>query len=238
VRDRPGRFQLAHGATIFLDEVGDIPLDLQPKLLRVLQEGEYERVGEDETRRVDVRVIAATNRDLRLDVKAGRFREDLYYRLTVFPLHIPPLRERREDIPRLATHLVALAAKKLGTSPPRINEQQCERLQNYDWPGNVRELQNLLERAVILSRDGQLYLDPSWLPNSSRPAQTSTAAEVVPDSEWRRRERQNLETALKHAGGRIYGPNGAAELLGVKPTTLQSRLRALGIRATDTEAQR
>src|SRR5262245_12449359 len=127
VRDRPGRFQLAHGGTIFLDEVGDIPLDLQPKLLRVLQEGQYERVGEDDTRRVDVRVIAATNRELLLDVKAGRFREDLYYRLTVFPLHIPPLRERRDDIPRLATHLVALAAKQLGTPPPRISEQPCAR---------------------------------------------------------------------------------------------------------------
>jgi transcriptional regulator with GAF, ATPase, and Fis domain len=235
VRDRPGRFQLAHGGTIFLDEVGDIPLDLQPKLLRVLQEGQYEHVGEDETRHVDVRVIAATNRDLLLDVKAGRFREDLYYRLTVFPLRIPPLRERRDDIPRLATHLVALAAKRLGTPPPRISEQQCERLQGYDWPGNVRELQNLLERAVILSRDGKLYLDPSWLP--SRPSESprlspTTTSEVVPDTEWRRRERQNLEAALKHAGGRIYGPKGAAELLGLKPTTLQSRLRALGIRTT------
>jgi transcriptional regulator with GAF, ATPase, and Fis domain len=242
VRDRPGRFQLAHGGTIFLDEVGDIPLDLQPKLLRVLQEGQYERVGEDETRRVDVRVIAATNRDLLLDVKAGRFREDLYYRLTVFPLHIPPLRERRDDIPRLAMHLVALAAKKLGTSPPRISEQQCERLQGYDWPGNVRELQNLLERAVILSRDGKLFLDPAWLPNRSsdspRPSQPPVASEIVPDDEWRRRERQNLETALKHAGGRIYGPRGAAELLGVKPTTLQSRLRALGIRSSDNEVRR
>jgi transcriptional regulator with GAF, ATPase, and Fis domain len=242
VRDRPGRFQLAHGGTIFLDEVGDIPLDLQPKLLRVLQEGQYERVGEDETRRVDVRVIAATNRDLLADVKSGRFREDLYYRLTVFPLHIPPLRERRDDVPRLATHLVALAAKKLGTPPPRISEQQCERLQGYAWPGNVRELQNLLERAVILSRDGKLYLDPAWLPKqageSPRRSHTTTAGEVVPDTEWRRRERQNIETALQHAGGRIYGPKGAAELLGVKPTTLQSRLRALGIRTTDNEARR
>jgi transcriptional regulator with GAF, ATPase, and Fis domain len=241
VRDRPGRFQLAHGGTIFLDEVGDIPLDLQPKLLRVLQEGQYERVGEDDTRRVDVRVIAATNRDLLLDVKTGRFREDLYYRLTVFPLQIPPLRERRDDIPRLATHLVALAAKKLGTPPPRISEHQCERLTGYHWPGNVRELQNLLERAVILSKDGKLYLDPAWLPNrpseAAPPSHTTTSSEVVPDTEWRRRERQNLETALKHAGGRIYGPSGAAELLGVKPTTLQSRLRALGIRAQDSGAR-
>jgi transcriptional regulator with GAF, ATPase, and Fis domain len=241
VRDRPGRFQLAHGGTIFLDEVGDIPLDLQPKLLRVLQEGQCERVGDDVTRRVDVRVIAATNRDLSVDVERGRFREDLYYRLTVFPLQIPPLRERRDDIPRLATHLIALAAKKLGLSAPRVTEQQCEQLKNYDWPGNVRELQNLLERAVILSKGGTLHLEPSWLPKapSSRVRSRATAGpEIVPDEEWRRRERANLETALKHTGGRIYGPEGAAELLGVKPTTLQSRLRALGIRATDDAVRR
>jgi transcriptional regulator with GAF, ATPase, and Fis domain len=238
VRDRPGRFQLAHGGTIFLDEVGDIPLDLQPKLLRVLQEGQYERVGEDATRNVNVRVIAATNRDLSVDVNAGRFREDLYYRLSVFPLQIPPLRDRRDDIPRLATHLVALAAKKLGLSAPRISEQQCEQLQRYDWPGNVRELQNLIERAVILSRDGTLNLDTAWLPQAAtgrlRTPTTLPSSEIVSDREWRRRERENLETALKRAGGRIYGRNGAAELLGIKPTTLQSRLRALGIRASDT----
>ena len=241
VRDRPGRFQLAHGGTIFLDEVGDIPLDLQPKLLRVLQEGQYERVGEDVTRHVSVRVIAATNRDLSVDVKAGRFREDLYYRLTVFPLQIPPLLDRRDDIPRLAAHLVTLAAKKLGLPAPRISEQQCEQLQRYDWPGNVRELQNLIERAVILSKDGTLYLDPAWLPQraTGRPRTSVTAAgpEIVSDEEWRRRERENLETALKQAGGRIYGRDGAAELLGIKPTTLQSRLRALGIRASDTSAR-
>jgi DNA-binding NtrC family response regulator len=142
----------------------------------------------------------------------------------------------------LATHLVSLAAKKLGTPPPRISEQQCERLQGYEWPGNVRELQNLLERAVILSRDGKLYLDPAWLParatEGPRVSRAPASSDVVPDTEWRRRERQNLEKALKEAGGRIYGPNGAAELLGVKPTTLQSRLRALGIRAAGDEAQR
>jgi transcriptional regulator with GAF, ATPase, and Fis domain len=241
VRDRPGRFQLAHGGTIFLDEVGDIPLDLQPKLLRVLQEGQYERVGEDVTRNVNVRVIAATNRDLSVDVGAGRFREDLYYRLTVFPLQIPPLRDRRDDIPRLAVHLVTLAAKKLGLSPPRVSEQQCAQLQRYDWPGNVRELQNLIERAVILSRDGTLFLDPAWLPEtpSGRTRTLGGAAgdEIVSDSEWRRRERENLETALKRAGGRIYGRDGAAELLGLKPTTLQSRLRALGIRTPDSSAR-
>jgi transcriptional regulator with GAF, ATPase, and Fis domain len=235
VRDRPGRFQLAHGGTIFLDEVGDIPLDLQPKLLRVLQEGQYERVGDDVTRQVDARVIAATNRDLMVDAKEGRFREDLYYRLSVFPLEIPPLRDRRDDIPRLAIHLVALAAKKLGLTQPRISDHQCEQLKRYDWPGNVRELQNLVERAVILSRGGgRLELDLAWLSSGTKhrvpklPATGGT--EIVPDHEWRRRERDNVIAALKHAGGRIYGPNGAAELLGVKPSTLQSRLRALGVR--------
>ena len=160
--------------------------------------------------------------------------------LPVFRSFLENRSERRDDIPRLATHLVALAAKKLGTPPPRIGEQQCERLQSYDWPGTVRELQNLLERAVILSRDGNLYLDPAWLPNrpgdGPRPS-PARSSEVVPDTEWRRRERQNLESALKQAGGRIYGPNGAAELLGVKPTTLQSRLRALGIRGTENEVR-
>ena len=207
----------------------------------MLQEGQYERVGEDVTRNVNVRVIAATNRNLSIDVGAGRFREDLYYRLTVFPLQIPPLRDRRDDIPRLAVHLVTLAAKKLGLSPPRVSEQQCEQLQRYDWPGNVRELQNLIERAVILSREGTLFLDPAWLPETPtgrlRTPASTPGDEIVSDSEWRRRERENLETALKRAGGRIYGRDGAAELLGLKPTTLQSRLRALGIRTPDSSAR-
>jgi DNA-binding NtrC family response regulator len=143
---------------------------------------------------------------------------------------------RRDDIPRLATHLVTLAAKRLGLPAPRISEEQCEQLQRYDWPGNVHELQNLIERAVILSRDGKLYLDASWLQRGSAGGLRLPAAdkEVVPDREWRRRERENLETALKQTHGRIYGPDGAVELLGVRPTTLQSRLRALGIRTSDT----
>ena len=233
-RDRPGRFQLAHNGTIFLDEVGDIPIELQPKLLRVLQEGQYERVGDDTTRHVDVRVIAATNRNLVADITAGGFREDLYYRLSVFPLHIPPLRERREDIPHLAAHLVTLAAKKLGRPEPRISEQQCELLLGHNWPGNVRELQNLIERAVILSAGNALYLDPSWLaadgdPHLQLPA--PARVEILPEGERRRQERENILRALKRTGGRIYGPNGAAKLLGIKPSTLQSRLRALGLQA-------
>jgi transcriptional regulator with GAF, ATPase, and Fis domain len=242
LRDRPGRFQLANGGTIFLDEIGDLPLDLQPKLLRVLQEGQYERVGEDTTRKVDVRVIAATKRNLETEVQAGRFRGDLYYRLNVFPIALPPLRERREDIPLLATHFVTLGAQKLGTSKPAITHAECEQLQRYDWPGNIRELQNVIERALILSRRGHLPLhfvlpDQEMSDGQTSPASASLSAlasvvpeEIVPEREWRRRERENLLAALKRAEGRIYGRGGAAELLGVKPSTLQSRLRSLGIR--------
>jgi transcriptional regulator with GAF, ATPase, and Fis domain len=236
LRDRPGRFQLAEGGTLFLDEVGDLPLDLQPKLLRVLQEGQYERVGDDATREVDVRVIAATNRDLASEVKAGRFRGDLFYRLSVFPIQIPSLRERRDDIPLLVTHFVALVSKKLGIEAPPVHGAQFERLKLYDWRGNIRELQNIVERAVILSRGGTLSLE-SLLPalDASDPVTAPVVKvseivdEVVNEQEWRRRERGNLLAALKRTMGRIYGPGGAAALLGIKPSTLQSRLRALGI---------
>ena len=241
LRDRPGRFQLADGGTVFLDEVGDLPLDLQPKLLRVLQEGQYERVGDDATREVDVRVIAATNRDLKAEVRAGRFREDLYYRLGVFLIELPPLRERKGDIPLLASHFVSLAARKLGVPEPRISMEEWEQLKRYDWPGNVRELQNVIERTVILSRGGRPRLAAVVADHAAHEGPTSSPAahpagpeeEIVPEDEWRRRERANLVAALKRAGGHIYGPGGAAELLGVKPSTLQSRLRARGIHARD-----
>jgi transcriptional regulator with GAF, ATPase, and Fis domain len=239
VRDRPGRFKLAEKGTIFLDEVGDLPLDLQPKLLRVLQEGQYERVGDDTTRSIDVRVIAATNRDLGREVSAGRFREDLYYRLSVFPLAIPPLRERKEDILPLATHFISLVSKGIGISPvPHLTEPQQAALCAYDWPGNVRELQNVIERAVILGRGGELRLDQVLGARAERRKTTSAprplrAPEIISDQEWRRLERENLIAALTRTAGRIYGVGGAAELLGVKPSTLQSRLRALGIRPRD-----
>jgi transcriptional regulator with GAF, ATPase, and Fis domain len=235
LRDRPGRFQLAEKGTIFLDEVGDLPLDLQPKLLRVLQEGQYERVGDDTTRAVDVRVIAATNRDLTVDIRAGRFREDLYYRLSVFPIVIPPLRERREDIAALASHFVARAAMELGVATPIIGADAYAAMARYDWPGNVRELKNVTERAVILSQGGELRLDQvlgEQLPRSSSPS-SPPPDEIVPDAEWRRRERANIVAALERANGRVYGVGGAAELLGVKPSTLQSRLRAMSIRSRD-----
>lgn len=237
VRDRPGRFRLAEKGTIFLDEVGDLPLDLQPKLLRVLQEGQYERVGDDTTRSIDVRVIAATNRDLAADVSKGRFREDLYYRLSVFPIRIPPLRARKEDITPLAAHFISLVSNEIGAPQPQLLDHQMAALRAYEWPGNVRELQNVIERAVILGRGGEIRLDQvlgtrvEQRRSSGPPPQPPE--EVVSDQEWRRRERANLVAALARSSGRIYGTGGAAELLGIKPSTLQSRLRALGIRARE-----
>ncbi len=229
VQDRVGRFQLADGGTLFLDEVGEIPLELQAKLLRVLQEGEFERVGEDRTRRVDVRVIAATNRDLRKEVAEARFRLDLFYRLGVFPMDVPPLRERREDIPELAAHFVRQACVRFHLPEPRLPQRELDRAQDYGWPGNIRELQNVVERAVILARGGSLALD---LPEAGlRPAVVVArqATEVIPEREWREREKANVQAALAAAKYRVSGPGGAAELLEVHPATLASRLRALGI---------
>ena len=167
VKDRAGRFETAEGGTIFLDEVGEIPLDIQNKLLRVLQEKRYERVGDDRTRRADVRIVAATNRDLKKAVAAGRFREDLYYRLNVFPIQVPPLRERMDDIPLLAKHFVELSTRELKCAKPRLTRAAVTKLQSYDWPGNVRELRNVIERAVILARGGALEFD---LPITGQPA--------------------------------------------------------------------
>lgn len=235
LRDRPGRFQLADGGTIFLDEIGDLPLELQPKLLRMLQEGQYERVGEDRTREVDVRVIAATNRELPAELKAGRFREDLYYRLNVFAVRVPPLRERKDDIPLLTKHFVALSAQKLCIEEPSISDSQYDDLKAYDWPGNIRELGNFIERAVILARDGRLRFDRSPADPSGHQRRSATALaplepiRILKEDEWRRQGRANILAAIDRAGGRIQGPGGAADLLGLRPSTLQSRLRALGI---------
>ena len=230
VRDRPGRFPIANGGTIFLDEIGDLPLELQPKLLRVLQEGEYERVGDDVSRKVDVRVIAATNKSLAEEVHAQRFRQDLFYRLNVFPLELPPLRNRRDDIPLLATHAIAEVSKRLRDKAPTLTRADAAQLQQYDWPGNVRELQNVIERAVILSKGGRLRLDIAL---ADRPAMASPASDlpdvILTDRECRDRERANVMRALERSEGRIYGRGGAAELLGINPTTLASRLRALKI---------
>ncbi len=235
-RDRAGRFQAADGGTLFLDEVGEIPLDLQGKLLRVLQEGGFERVGDETTRRVDVRVIAATNRDLQQEVASGHFRRDLFYRLSVFPIVLPPLRERADDLPRLATHFLEQAAQRYGRRGLRLSARALKTLAAYPWPGNVRELQHVLERAVLLSRGGVLRLDGALAePEETTRAKSNESAPVagpvvIPEIEWRRRERENVRTALHLAKGRIYGPDGAADILGVKPTTLISRLDALGLR--------
>lgn len=230
LRDRVGRFELAAGGTLFLDEVGEIPLELQAKLLRVLQEGELERVGEERTRRVDVRLVAATNRDLRTEAEAGRFRQDLYYRLSVFPLEVPALRRRKEDIALLAEHFLELSARKVGRPKPPLTLAVVQRLQQYDWPGNVRELQHVLERAVITSTGGRLNVE---LPTKSKPQRTLAppASEVVvrTETQMRQLEADNLRAALRVAEGKISGPGGAAELLSMKPTTLTSRLKSLGI---------
>jgi transcriptional regulator with GAF, ATPase, and Fis domain len=234
IKDRAGRFEMADGGTLFLDEIGEVPLDLQSKLLRVLQEKRYERVGEDRTRRVDVRIISATNRDLRKEVEAGRFREDLYYRLNVFPIQIAPLRQRRDDIPLLAQHFVQRSVRELRCPKPRLTRAGMVQLQGYDWPGNVRELQNVIERAVILARGGVLEFDlPIRDAPATRPQARHTAKhelEFLTESELRQRERENLLAVLEKTQWRIKGPDGAAELLGVKANTLQARMRAMGIK--------
>jgi PAS domain S-box-containing protein len=233
-RDRVGRFQLADGGTIFLDEVGEIPLDLQSKLLRVLQESEYERVGDDRTHSVNVRVIAATNRDLERAVADGKFREDLYYRLSVFPIDVPPLRERGDDVVQIASHFLERTCQEFGHPPLTLSRQQAALLKRYDWPGNIRELKNVIERAVILSRGKVLRLDLAMTDIlSSAPDQES--AQVPPekglltDGELRELERRNMLAALRLADWRVSGPNGAARLLGVKPTTLADRMRKFKI---------
>jgi PAS domain S-box-containing protein len=233
-RDRVGRFQLADGGTIFLDEVGEIPMELQGKLLRVLQESEFERVGDDVTRSVDVRVIAATNRDLEREIVEGRFREDLFYRLSVFPVEVPPLRERGDDVIQLAQEFLEKTCKDFGREPMTLTRGQASKLRRYNWPGNVRELKNVIERAVILSPGNVLRLEAS-LPAHVAAGETESAeitsdATFLTEREMREFQKTNLVAALKKADWRVSGPDGAAELLGVKPTTLADRVRTLGIR--------
>jgi transcriptional regulator with GAF, ATPase, and Fis domain len=234
-RDRPGRFQLADGGTIFLDEVGEIPLSLQGKLLRVLQERQFERVGDDQTQTVDVRVIAATNKDLERAVEAGEFREDLYYRLSVFPVSVPPLRRRGDDVVQLATHFLEQACREFGRPLLVLSPAQLDALRAYDWPGNVRELRNVIERAVILSRDSELQLDlpgPGRTPvAAARPGPPPAApGRIRTEGQLREEQRANIVAALEAARWRVSGRGGAAELLGLRPTTLADRMRRLGIR--------
>jgi transcriptional regulator with GAF, ATPase, and Fis domain len=238
IKERAGRFEAAENGTLFLDEVGDLPLDMQGKLLRVLQEKRYERVGETRTRYANVRIIGATHRDLKKAAAEGLFREDLYYRINVFPIHVPPLRERKDDIPLLASHFVDLSVKDINCRRPRLTRAAIEKLQAYDWPGNIRELRSVVERAVILARGGELDFDiptSPLSPSSSRGIISTAEAESVPEfltqAELDRRERENLLAILKKTNWKIKGPDGAAELLGVKSTTLYSRLRRMGIRS-------
>ena len=228
-RDRIGRFQLADGGTLFLDEVSEIPLELQAKLLRVLQESEFERVGDDITRSVDVRVIAATNRDLEKLIVDDKFREDLFYRLSVFPVDVPPLRERGEDIVQLAQHFLEQTCKDFGREVLTLTRAQATHLRAYDWPGNVRELKNVIERAVILSKGKVLRLDlsmPGFAPQAdAAPEHLSMIDEILTEKSMRELQKANIIRALEQANWKVSGNGGAAELLDVRPTTLADRIR-------------
>jgi len=220
LRKRTGRFEIANGSTIFLDEISELPLELQAKLLRVLQDGRFERLGSSKTIGVDVRVTAATNRDLAKAVQNGQFREDLYYRLNVFPITIPPLRERIEDIPLLVWAFVKEFGEIMGKTIEQISQKSMDCLQRYYWPGNVRELRNVIERAIILSNDPILPIEvPKGVVSSTR--ENMTLTEV---------ERNHIISILDMTGWRVRGKNGAAEILGLKPTTLDSKMAKLGIR--------
>jgi len=234
VKSRIGYFQAADGGTLFLDEVGEIPIYLQSKLLRVLQEGEYQRVGEEAVRKVNVRIVSATNRNLHAEIQAGRFREDLYYRLQVFPVVVPSLKERKMDVPLLTDHFVKLSCKKMNRPLVRLSEAQQRRMAAYDWPGNIRELQNFVERMVITGQPDQVLLELDHGPAAPRQAEPATPEVVAPDRilterELRELEKANMQAALRQTNWRIYGPRGAAKLLGINPTTLISRLKKLGI---------
>jgi formate hydrogenlyase transcriptional activator len=217
---RLGRFEVAQHGSIFLDEIAEIPPETQILLLRVLQDRVIERVGGSEPVEVDVRVIAATNRDLKAVVEEGRFRDDLFYRLNVFPIQIPPLRERREDIPALINHFIRLFERRMNKHITRVNRRTMEQLMNYDWPGNVRELEHILERAMIVTSGDTLEIDPTWLsPHGASVAKSDgqlTMAEI---------ERRGILEALERCSGKIYGHGGAAEALGLKPSTLYGKMR-------------
>jgi transcriptional regulator with GAF, ATPase, and Fis domain len=237
IKDRAGRFEAADGGTLLLDEVGEIPPELQSKLLRVLQEKQYERVGEERTRTINVRILAVSNRDLKAEVAAGRFRQDLYYRLNVFAIEAAPLRQHKDDIPLLAAHFLEQTARRLKVPLPKLTPAHLVQLHNYGWPGNVREMQNLIERALIVAQRGPLRFDippaegeaPVPVPAPGVDAAGSDVL-ILTDPELRRRERTNILAALTNSGWRIHGPGGAAELLRINPSTLVSRLRKLGLK--------
>jgi transcriptional regulator with GAF, ATPase, and Fis domain len=224
---RLGRFELAEGGTIFLDEIGELPAETQIALLRVLQEHEFERVGGTGTIRTNVRVIAATNRDLEAAIASGMFRSDLFYRLNVFPIDVPPLRERRKDIPVLVEYFIDRFARKAGKSIRGINKKSLELLQSYPWPGNVRELQNVIERSVIVCETENFSVDESWLsrpPRATEPSEGHGLFKKLPSE-----EKAIIEGALSESRGQVYGPSGAASRLGIPRSTLESKIRSLKI---------
>ncbi|MGN7836057.1 sigma 54-interacting transcriptional regulator [Acinetobacter sp. 22323] len=238
IRDRAGRFELADQGTLFLDEIGELPLELQSKLLRVLQEGTFERVGEERTRKVNVRIIAATNRDLKVEVRQKRFREDLYFRLNVFPIFSPALRERKEDIPLLVSHFTKLICEQRKVPYLSFSQKHIQELQRYNWPGNIRELQNVLERAMITARHGavsfQYLLEQDGQPVSqtkeSNVLVENGNSDILTIDDLKQLEIKNLQRAVQHCEGKIFGEDGAAKLLAINPTTLISKLKKLGIR--------
>lgn len=233
VRDRAGRFELADQGTLFLDEIGEIPLELQSKLLRVLQEGTFERIGEEKTRHVDVRIIAATNRKLKEEVKLKNFREDLYFRLNVFPIHSPALRERKQDIPLLVSHFTKLISENRKVPYLPFSQKHIVELQRYDWPGNIRELQNVLERALITAKHGAVSFQYLLEQEPSQTIQHNQAVaieQVLSIQQLKQLETENLQLAIKLCEGKIFGDEGAAKLLGINPTTLISKLKKLGIK--------
>jgi len=221
---RSGRFELAEGGTIFLDEIGELPAETQIALLHVLQEHEFDRVGGAGSIRTNVRVIAATNRDLEAAIAAGLFRSDLFYRLNVFPIEIPPLRERREDIPLLVEYFIDRYARKAGKSFRAVNKKSLDLLQSYPWPGNIRELQNVIERSVIVCESENFSVDQSWLSRQPAATEQNRRLDARPSQ-----EKAIIEGALRESGGRVYGPSGAATRLGVPRSTLESKIRSLKI---------
>jgi transcriptional regulator with GAF, ATPase, and Fis domain len=223
---RLGRFELADGGTLFLDEVGDLPAETQLALLRVLQERQFERVGGTQSIAVNVRIIAATNRDLKAAVAAGAFRSDLFYRLNVFPIAVPPLRDRKDDLPLLVGYLTERYASKIGKKIKNIHKRTLELFQAYDWPGNIRELQNVIERAVILSDDETFSVDELWLQSESPRSHDAGSGLARPRAD---QERKLIESALAESRGRVAGPYGAAARLGIPRSTLETKIRRLGI---------
>jgi transcriptional regulator with GAF, ATPase, and Fis domain len=224
---RLGRFELAEGGTIFLDEVGELPLETQIALLRVLQEHEFERVGGTRSIRTNVRVIAATNRNLQVAIQAGTFRSDLFYRLNVFPIDMPPLRERREDIPVLVEYFVDHCARKVGKNIQGITKESLDLLRSYPWPGNIRELQNVIERSVIMCETENFSLDKTWLAQQPLATEPKTALDL--SEKLAVQEQEMIEAALRESAGRVFGPSGAATKLGIARSTLESKIRSLKI---------